>query len=86
MAEAFICDTIRADDAQLMIAGGVTMDQLDVIELNEAFVSQTIAVLRNLGLFADDKRANRNDGTIASAADTPWSSCVLGSAKASPCS
>jgi acetyl-CoA C-acetyltransferase len=45
---------------------GVKMDQIDVIEFNEAFASQTIASLRALGInpFSDD-RVNRNGGAIA---------------------
>lgn len=45
---------------------GVTMDRIDVIELNEAFASQAIASLRALGInpFSDD-RVNRNGGAIA---------------------
>ncbi len=44
---------------------GLKMDQFDVIELNEAFASQGIAVLRELGLAADDERVNKNGGAIA---------------------
>lgn len=44
---------------------GVTLDQLDVIELNEAFASQAIATLRALGIRPDDPRVNRNGGSIA---------------------
>ena len=36
-----------------------------MIELNEAFASQAIAVLRDLGLQPDDERVNRNGGAIA---------------------
>ena len=50
---------------KLLALGGLTMDQLDVIELNEAFASQAIAVLRDLGLQPDDERVNRNGGAIA---------------------
>lgn len=50
---------------KLLALGGIGMDQLDVIELNEAFASQAIAVLRDLGLSADDERVNRNGGAIA---------------------
>lgn len=50
---------------KLLALGGITIDQLDVIELNEAFASQAIAVLRDLGLSADDERVNRNGGAIA---------------------
>ncbi|WOD17628.1 3-oxoadipyl-CoA thiolase [Paraburkholderia kirstenboschensis] len=44
---------------------GMTLDQLDVIELNEAFASQGLAVLRTLGLRDDDPRVNPNGGAIA---------------------
>ncbi|ODT83264.1 MAG: 3-oxoadipyl-CoA thiolase [Pelagibacterium sp. SCN 64-44] len=44
---------------------GLTPDDFDVIELNEAFASQGIAVLRELGLAEDDARVNPNGGAIA---------------------
>ena len=44
---------------------GVALDRLDVIELNEAFASQAIATLRDLGIAPDDDRVNRNGGAIA---------------------
>jgi acetyl-CoA acetyltransferase family protein len=44
---------------------GLTVADLDVIELNEAFASQGIAVTRNLGLTDDDPRVNPNGGAIA---------------------
>jgi acetyl-CoA C-acetyltransferase len=44
---------------------GLTLDQLDVIELNEAFAAQGLAVLRQLGLRDDDSRVNRWGGAIA---------------------
>jgi acetyl-CoA acyltransferase len=44
---------------------GMTLDQFDVIELNEAFASQGLAVLRQLGLKDDDARVNPNGGAIA---------------------
>jgi acetyl-CoA acyltransferase len=44
---------------------GMTQDQFDVIELNEAFASQGIATLRELGIADDDARVNRNGGAIA---------------------
>ena len=50
---------------KLLALGGLAIDQLDVIELNEAFASQAIAVLRDLGLSPDDARVNRNGGAIA---------------------
>ncbi len=44
---------------------GLTLDQMDVIELNEAFAAQGLAVLRDLGLRDDDARVNPNGGAIA---------------------
>jgi len=44
---------------------GLTQDQFDVIELNEAFASQGLATLRQLGIADDDPRVNRNGGAIA---------------------
>ncbi|WP_298053274.1 3-oxoadipyl-CoA thiolase [uncultured Paenalcaligenes sp.] len=44
---------------------GLTLDQIDVIELNEAFASQGLAVLRGLGLADDDSRVNINGGAIS---------------------
>jgi acetyl-CoA acyltransferase len=44
---------------------GLTIDQIDVIELNEAFAAQGLAVLRLLGLKDDDARVNINGGAIA---------------------
>jgi len=44
---------------------GLKLDQLDVIELNEAFAAQGLAVLRDLGLQDDDPRVNPNGGAIA---------------------
>ncbi len=44
---------------------GLTLEQLDVIELNEAFAAQGLAVLRQLGLRDDDPRVNPNGGAIA---------------------
>ena len=44
---------------------GLSLAQLDVIELNEAFAAQGIAVLRLLGLQDDDERVNAWGGAIA---------------------
>jgi 3-oxoadipyl-CoA thiolase len=44
---------------------GLTLAQIDVIELNEAFAAQGLAVLRDLGLADDDERVNPNGGAIA---------------------
>ncbi len=51
---------------RLMTLGGISIDQLDVIELNEAFASQAIATLRDLAIDPfTDPRVNRNGGAIA---------------------
>jgi acetyl-CoA acetyltransferase family protein len=44
---------------------GLGLGQIDVIELNEAFAAQGLAVLRQLGLAEDDPRVNPNGGAIA---------------------
>ncbi|HWL58352.1 MAG TPA: 3-oxoadipyl-CoA thiolase [Paracoccus sp. (in: a-proteobacteria)] len=44
---------------------GLTIDQMDVIELNEAFASQALATLRDLGLPDDAPHVNPNGGAIA---------------------
>lgn len=44
---------------------GLRIDQFDIIELNEAFASQALAVMRMLHLSDDDPRVNRNGGAIA---------------------
>jgi len=44
---------------------GLTIDQINVIELNEAFAAQGLAVLRELGVADDDARVNPNGGAIA---------------------
>ena len=44
---------------------GLSLAQMDVIELNEAFAAQGLAVLRDLGLADDDARVNPNGGAIA---------------------
>jgi acetyl-CoA acyltransferase len=50
---------------KLLARTGLSLDQMDVIELNEAFASQALAVTRNLGLSDDDPRINPNGGAIA---------------------
>lgn len=55
-----------APAAQKVLAQvGLTLDDMDVIELNEAFASQGLAVLRELGIAEDDDRVNPNGGAIA---------------------
>jgi 3-oxoadipyl-CoA thiolase len=44
---------------------GMKLEQMDVIELNEAFAAQGLAVLRELGVADDDPRVNPNGGAIA---------------------
>lgn len=50
---------------KLLVLTGLTLDQIDVIELNEAFAAQGLAVLRGLGLADDDPRVNINGGAIS---------------------
>ncbi len=50
---------------KLLARLGIKADALDVIELNEAFASQGLATLRQLGIADDDPRANINGGAIA---------------------
>ncbi|MBT6289394.1 MAG: 3-oxoadipyl-CoA thiolase, partial [Rhodospirillaceae bacterium] len=50
---------------KLLARLGLTMDDMDIIELNEAFASQSIAVLRDFGLADDDPRVNPQGGAIA---------------------
>jgi len=50
---------------KLLQKTGVKLDDIDVIELNEAFAAQSLAVLRQLGLADDDPRVNPNGGAIA---------------------
>jgi 3-oxoadipyl-CoA thiolase len=48
---------------KVLVRAGLTVDDLDLVELNEAFASQSLAVIRELGL--DDDRVNVNGGAIA---------------------
>lgn len=50
---------------RLLERAGVGMDEIDVIELNEAFAAQALACMRDLGLADDDPRVNPNGGAIA---------------------
>jgi acetyl-CoA acyltransferase len=50
---------------KLMARLNLTVDDFDVIELNEAFASQGLATLRDLGIADDDPRVNPNGGAIA---------------------
>ena len=49
----------------VLARAGLSLAQMDVIELNEAFAAQGLAVLRQLGLQDDDPRVNPNGGAIA---------------------
>lgn len=44
---------------------GLTLADMDIIELNEAFAAQALACLRQLGIADDDPRVNKNGGAIA---------------------
>ena len=44
---------------------GISMDEIGIIELNEAFAAQALVVMRSLGLADDDQRVNPNGGAIA---------------------
>ncbi len=50
---------------KLLARTGLRIDQMDAIELNEAFAAQGLAVTRDLGLADDDARVNPNGGAIA---------------------
>jgi 3-oxoadipyl-CoA thiolase len=50
---------------QALRRAGLTLDKMDVIELNEAFAAQSLACLRELGVADDDPRVNPNGGAIA---------------------
>ena len=55
---------VYASDIALKKAG-LTLDQMDIIELNEAFAAQVLACTRKMGLKDDDPRINPNGGAIA---------------------
>ena len=56
----------RSRPAQKVLArAGLTIDQMDVIELNEAFAAQGLATLRALGVADDAPHVNPNGGAIA---------------------
>jgi len=55
---------VHASEKALKRAG-LTLDQMDVIELNEAFAAQSLACTRKMGLADDDSRVNPNGGAIA---------------------
>ena len=50
---------------KVMAATGLSLDAMDVIELNEAFAAQSLAVCKGLGLDPADERLNSNGGAVA---------------------
>jgi acetyl-CoA acetyltransferase len=50
---------------KVLAQAGLTIGQMDVIELNEAFAAQGLAVMRDLGLADDAEHVNPNGGAIA---------------------
>lgn len=50
---------------KILQRSGLTLDQMDILELNEAFAAQVLACTRKLGLSDDDARINPNGGAIA---------------------
>jgi acetyl-CoA acetyltransferase family protein len=50
---------------QALARAGITLDDLDLLELNEAFAGQVLGCLRELGVADDDERVNVNGGAIA---------------------
>lgn len=54
-----------AATAMALKRAGLTLDQMDLIELNEAFAAQALACTRSWGLADDDPRINPNGGAIA---------------------
>ena len=50
---------------KILAMTGLSLDQMDVIELNEAFAAQALAVTRDLGLADDAQQVNPNGGAIS---------------------
>jgi len=50
---------------KVLARAGLTLDDMDVLEFNEAFAAQALACTRDLGLADDDSRINPNGGAIA---------------------
>jgi acetyl-CoA acetyltransferase len=48
-----------------LLRAGLRLEDIDIIELNEAFAAQSLACIRELGLADDDPRINPNGGAIA---------------------
>ncbi|MEQ9229088.1 MAG: 3-oxoadipyl-CoA thiolase [Cyclobacteriaceae bacterium] len=51
--------------SKALAKAGLTLDQMDIIEINEAFAAQALSCTRSLGLSDDDERINPNGGAIA---------------------
>lgn len=51
--------------SKVLALTGLSLDQMDVIEINEAFAAQGLAVLRDVGMADDYGRVNPNGGAIA---------------------
>jgi acetyl-CoA acetyltransferase len=49
----------------VLARAGLTLDDIDVMEFNEAFAAQALACTRDLGIADDDSRLNPNGGAIA---------------------
>ena len=72
---AFVASAVAGVDPRVMGIGpipavrrllertGIELDEIDLVELNEAFASQSLAVVRDLGL--DEEKVNVNGGAIA---------------------
>ena len=65
VAPRIMCIGPAPASKKLLARLGLTIAQMDVIELNEAFAAQGLAVLRQLGVADDDARVNPNGGAIA---------------------
>jgi acetyl-CoA acetyltransferase family protein len=50
---------------KVLAQAGLTLDDMDVLELNEAFAAQVLGCLKELGVAEDDPRVNPNGGAIA---------------------
>jgi len=64
-SDASVLALLNTEDKQLLARLSLALADLDVIELNEAFAAQGLAVLRQLGLEDEDPRVNPNGGAIA---------------------